>query len=159
MAKQPPELPSQQELIHHIQNGRWQERATALFLIREHKLFAQWTGPRGVAYKSFPYFCADIGSSGQVGYDLGKIAEDPRFPLIFDLEDLNIGLAREMTRIPQDNPLFEILALLLELGATDDFAYALMAANPSLTELTQLVETKIKQKELCLRRLKKIIRK
>jgi hypothetical protein len=158
MIKQPPELPSQEELVHQIQNGRWQERAMALFLIHKHKLFAQWPGPRGVPYKSFPYFCADIGSSGQVGYDLGKIAADPRFPLIFDL-DMNIGLARELIRIPQDNPLFEILALLMELGETEDFAYALMASNPPLTELTQLVETKIKQKELCLRRLKKIIRK
>ncbi len=157
MPKQPPALPSQEELIHQIDHGRWQERARALFLINKHKLFTQWPGPRGVPYKSFAYFCADIGTSGPVGYDLGVIAADPRFPLIFDL-NITIGLARELSRLPQDSPLFEILALLLELGEPEDFAYSLIASNPSVTELNQIAETKIKQKEHCLRRLKRIIR-
>ena len=150
--------PSQEELITQIREGRWQEQAEALSIIKNGVLWAQWNGPRGEPYISFPAFCIDMGLSGPTCYERAKLADDPRFDILRSI-NISISLVKRLYKLPPEDPLFKILALLIQLGLPEDEALELLSAEAPISKVRKIASARISQQQSAIRELKRQLQK
>jgi hypothetical protein len=134
-------------LIALSRSPRWHDQAVAFRKINDERLFRKWTNPSDSMrrpYHSLRDFAQAMGISVSHIYKRIQLSEDPRFPLLKGVP-VDMSFALRLYDIPLDDPLFEILIILLRLGCFQDEVQTVLDSTNPMDAALQLKRAKLQQ--------------